>query len=402
MDEGPATRQADEPSPRDARVPSFIAPHIRRLRLTGFRSHQQLDLTCANGAVVITGANGLGKTNVLEAISMLAPGRGLRSANLEDLRYRSPEGRQAEGWTVLADIEGPTGALRAGVAFEGEGGRRVRMDGETRRVDDLAQALPQLWLTPSMDRLFVDGASGRRKFLDRFAQTLDGALSRHLSAYEKAMRERNRLLQTPTTQLSGNPWLEALEDTMALEGVAIAASRLAALDALAVGLVGLPEAQFPRAEIALEGTLEAALRETSAVDVEDGFRDRLRGARGLDASAGRSLEGPHRSDLQVVYMAKNMAAKDCSTGDQKALLVGLILAQAQSVAARLGDVPVLLLDEVAAHLDGHRRAALAEILTHLGGQSWITGTEMAAFSGFAKNAPLTAIQMTPSGEAVTL
>ena len=380
-----------------------IAPHIRRLRLTSFRSHQTLDLTCANGAVVITGANGLGKTNVLEAISMLAPGRGLRSANLEDLRFRDAQGLTQESWTVLADIEGATtGAIRAGVAFEGEGGRRVRMDGETRRVDDLAQALPQLWLTPSMDRLFVDGASGRRKFLDRFAQTLDGGLSRHLSAYEKATRERNRLLQTPMTSFSSNSWLDALEDTMALEGVAIAASRLAALDALAVGLIGLREAAFPRAEIALEGTLEAGLRAASAVDVEDGFRDRMRATRALDASAGRSLEGPHRSDLQVVYAAKNMAAKDCSTGEQKALLVGLILAQAQSVAARIGDVPVLLLDEVAAHLDSHRRAALAEILTHLGGQSWITGTEMAAFSGFAKNAPLTAIQMTPSGEAVTL
>lgn len=393
-------------------------PHITRLRLTAFRSHGHLDIRCANGTVILTGANGLGKTNVLEAISMLAPGRGLRSASLDEMTRITPASEQAaqngnsinpidndartdarnDGWTVTADIDGPLGPMRAGVAYVptqsttsnmlggGRGTRKVRIDGTTRKVEDLAPAVPQLWLTPSMDRLFVEGASGRRKFLDRFAQTLDVSLTRHLSAYEKAMRERNRLLQTANTALSGNSWLDALEEEMALHGVAMAAARLAALDALAGGLEAIPEAAFPRAAIALDGLLEADLRSRAAVDVEDGFRTRLAAARALDAGAGRTLEGPHRSDFLVHYAAKNMPAGQCSTGEQKALLVGLILAQAHSVAARTGDVPLLLLDEVAAHLDATRRAALADILGHLGGQSWITGTEMAVFDGFGDSA----------------
>jgi DNA replication and repair protein RecF len=375
------------------------APHITRLRLAHFRCHASLDLACANGAVVLTGANGLGKTNVLEAISMLAPGRGLRQAALEDMAQNGTD----TGWSVTADMDGPLGEMRIGVGYDkaGQGasadgvkaGRRVRIDGANRKVEDLAPAAPQLWLTPAMDRLFVDAASGRRRFLDRFAQTLDLALSRHLSAYEKAMRERNRLLQTPNTAFADNSWLDALEDEMALHGAAIAAARLTALDALAVGLANIPEAAFPRADIALDGTLEAALREGAAVEVEDAYRARLVAARPLDASAGRSLEGPHRSDLLVHYAAKNMPARQCSTGEQKALLVGLILAQAHSVAARTGDVPLLLLDEVAAHLDAARRAALAEILGALGGQSWITGTELLVFDGFDAHIELTALDL---------
>lgn len=374
----------------------FAAPHITRLRLTNFRSHGALDVACGDGAVILTGPNGVGKTNVLEAVSMLAAGRGLRSAALEDMQKN-----RIGGWTVLADLDGPTGLLRAGVGFGGDaatkGGRQVRIDGENARVDELARAVPQLWLTPAMDRLFIDAASGRRKFLDRFAQSLDAGLSRHLSAYEKAMRERNRLLQTPGARFDTNSWLDGLEDAMALHGVAIAAARLQALDALAVGLAAIPEAAFPRADVALQGTLEADLRARAALDVEDGFGAHLRESRGLDASAGRTLQGPHRSDLQVSYAAKNMPAADCSTGEQKALLVGLILAQAHSVAARTGDVPILLLDEVAAHLDAHRRAALAEILAGLGGQSWITGTDMTAFDGFADTGALTAISMGNDG-----
>ena len=372
------------------------APHIVRLRLSGFRSHNQLDIQCGNGAVVLTGPNGLGKTNILEAISMLAPGRGLRSAALEDMVQKNVE--DAPGWTVTADLRGPAGALRAGVGFQpdatrqgGRTGRRVRIDGNTAKVEDLATAAPQLWLTPTMDRIFVDGAAGRRRFLDRFAQTLDIGLTRHLNQYEKAMRERNRLLQNPGT--GDARWLDGLEEEMALHGVAIAAARLAALDALALGLAAIPEAAFPRADIALEGTLEAALRVHAAVEVEDQFRARLAQARPNDGGAGRTLEGPHRSDLLVHYAAKNMPANACSTGEQKALLVGLILAQAHSVAARTGDVPLLLLDEVAAHLDKARRGALAEILSALGGQSWITGTEMAVFDGFAAHIDVTALDL---------
>ena len=363
--------------PHDYAAPaSVLAPHITALRLTHFRSHAALTLECGGGAMVLTGANGIGKTNVLEALSMLAPGRGLRGAAFDDIRFE-----RRLGWTVSADIATAQGPVRAGIGWQ-NGARKLRLDGANGKLDDIAHILPQLWLTPAMDRLFVDGASGRRKFLDRFAQSLDTTLSKALGGYEKAMRERNRLFQEGESNAASNGWLDGLEDAMALHGVAIAAARLTALDALAVGLAAIPETAFPRAEIALAGSLEAGLRRQSALEVEDAFRARLAQARRLDGAAGRTLEGPHRSDLQVIYAAKNMAAADCSTGEQKALLVGLILAQAHSVAAQRGDVPILLLDEVAAHLDRHRRGALAEILHALGGQSWITGTDNEAFDGF--------------------
>ena len=361
--------------PQDYVAPARVsAPHIAALRLTHFRSHENLTLDCAPRAMVLLGANGIGKTNVLEALSMLTPGRGLRGAVFDDMRFE-----RRLGWTVNADIATLEGAVRAGIGWR-DGARRVRIDGANAKMDDIAHMLPQLWLTPSMDRLFVDGAGGRRKFLDRFAQSLDAGLSKSLSAYEKAMRERNRLLQDNGAAQAG--WLDGLEEAMALNGVAIAAARLTALDALAGGLSAIPEAAFPRAEIALLGTLEAALRQQSALEVEDRFRRHLADTRALDGAAGRCLEGPHRSDLQVHYAAKNMPAADCSTGEQKALLVGLILAQAHCVATQRNAVPLLLLDEVAAHLDAKRRAALAEILHALGGQSWITGTDEQSFDGF--------------------
>ena len=361
--------------PQDYLAPArALAPHIAALRLTHFRSHENLTLDCAPRAMVLLGANGIGKTNVLEALSMLAPGRGLRGAAFDDMRFE-----RSLGWTVSSDIATPDGPVRAGIGWR-DGARRVRIDGANGKMDDIAHMLPQLWLTPAMDRLFVDGASGRRKFLDRFAQSLDASLTKSLNAYEKAMRERNRLLQDNGGAQNG--WLDGLEEAMALHGVAIAAARLTALDALAVGLAAIPEAAFPRAEIALSGTLEASLRTQSALEVEDRFRAHLADTRALDGAAGRCLDGPHRSDLQVHYAAKNMPAADCSTGEQKALLVGLILAQAHCVAAQRAAVPLLLLDEVAAHLDATRRAALAEILHALGGQSWITGTDEQSFDGF--------------------
>jgi DNA replication and repair protein RecF len=361
--------------PQDYVAPArALAPHIEALRLTHFRSHENLTLDCAPRAMVLLGANGIGKTNVLEALSMLAPGRGLRGAAFDDMRFE-----RSLGWTVSSDIATPDGPVRAGIGWR-DGARRVRIDGANGKMDDIAHMLPQLWLTPAMDRLFVDGASGRRKFLDRFAQSLDASLTKSLNAYEKAMRERNRLLQD--NGCAQNGWLDGLEEAMALHGVAIAAARLTALDALAVGLAAIPEAAFPRAEIALSGTLEASLRTQSALEVEDRFRAHLADTRALDGAAGRCLDGPHRSDLQVHYAAKNMPAADCSTGEQKALLVGLILAQAHCVAAQRAAVPLLLLDEVAAHLDATRRAALAEILHALGGQSWITGTDEQSFDGF--------------------
>ncbi len=328
----------------------------------------------------MTGENGIGKTNILEAISMLAPGRGLRGAQLEEITRHD-----CDGWHVLVELAGPTGLARVSVDYQNTGiGRRLRLDGEPMQgFEQLAAMVPQLWLTPAMDRLFTDAARGRRKFLDRFAQTLDPAVARHIAHFEKAMRERNKLLQTPGIAVQQNSWLDGLEEAMALQGVAIGVARLGALDTLAQGLAQMPENAFPRAGVALEGTLEADLRaRSSALDVEDGYRTRLASARGVDAAAGRTLEGPHRSDLVVTHQAKGQPAATCSTGEQKALLVGLVLAQARSAAARLTNVPVLLLDEVGAHLDKHRRGALADILADLGGQSWITGTELDNFASF--------------------
>ncbi len=254
-----------------------VAPHIARLRLTHFRSHAAADLSVACGAVILTGPNGIGKTNILEAISMLTPGRGLRSAQLEDMAATSAD----EGWTVLADIATATAPMRVGVRFAAGGaGRELRVDGAPARgFEKISMALPQLWLTPAMDRLFTDSAGGRRKFLDRFAQTLVPGLSTQLNQYERAMRERNKLLQMPGTQFAGNGWLDGLEENMASLGTAIAAARLAALDALADGLAAMPETVFPRAVVALEGTLEAALRAQPAIEVEDGWRARLHAAR---------------------------------------------------------------------------------------------------------------------------
>jgi DNA replication and repair protein RecF len=285
------------------------------------------------------------------------------------------------GWTVAANLHGADGDIQIGVGIDpGGDARRLRIDGASEKgFEKLARMIPQLWLTPLMDRLFVDAAAGRRRFLDRFAQGLAPNHSRTLLAYEKAMRERNRLLQDGQAAAS---WLDSLETTMAVEGVAIADARLQALDALANGLTQGHHPHFPQAEIALEGRLEAALRAQSAVEAEDEFRAHLQAARGLDAAAGRTLDGPHRSDFVVRHLEKDMPAASCSTGEQKALLVGLILAQARVLTRETGIVPLLLLDEVAAHLDSRRRAALFEVILQLGTQAWITGTDAAVFSEF--------------------
>jgi DNA replication and repair protein RecF len=360
--------------------PEFFAPSITRLRLVSFRSYVKADCQFGSGINILTGANGVGKTNILEAVSLLGSGRGLRSANLNEIMNRDGE----LGWSVRADMALSTGPSDVRVSYAGDA-RKLSMDGDVRpSFESLTASLPQLWLTPAMDRLFLDGASGRRKFMDRFTLTLVPGFGQHASAFEKAMRERNKLLSDENW--SGHRiWLDSLEDTMAIHAVAIAAGRLNALDALAEGLSFLPETNFPQSELALDGELEAALRSQAALDVEDKYREQLLANRALDAGAGRTLRGPHRSDFLVHNLDKNMPASQCSTGEQKALLVGLILAQAHCVASRTSEVPLLLLDEIAAHMDAHRRSALADVLGHLGGQVWITGTDTDSFRGFQKN-----------------
>ncbi len=361
--------------------------YIARLQLTNFRSYQQVDFTCTPAIQVLLGQNGAGKTNILEAISMFGTGRGLRSAAFADLICYHCE---TASWTVFSEImDQDQQSLQIGIRYC-EGNRSFHLNGAPatgfRQLDEI---LPQLWLTPAMDRLFTDTASARRRFFDRFAQTLTPALSGHNQKFERAMRERNKILQTELSR-ENHIWLDGIEETMAVQAVGIAAARLQAIDHLAYGLAQqqsvTSEHDFPLAQIALDGELEAALKEHSLLDVEDMYRDMLARNRVVDAQAGRTLNGPHRSDFLVSHLIKKMPAALCSTGEQKGLLVGLILAQARCVQDQTGSAPLLLLDEVAAHLDARHRASLLAHLQALGGQVWITGTDSNPFCAFQDSA----------------
>ncbi len=355
------------------------APSVTRLGLAHFRNYTELNAHFGPHLNILLGDNGAGKTNILEAVSLLGRGRGLRQAQFTDMAHRDQKGQ----WSIAADVQLAAGSVRVRMDHMGDG-RRVKLDGaDIRGVEHLSDLVPQLWLTPAMDRLFVDAPAGRRRFLDRFTATLLPNVSRAAQAFEKAMRERNRIL-SDAAWANQRVWLDGLEDTMALNGATIAAGRLQAIDSLAAGIERLPSTDFPQAQIGIEGTLESALRESAASDVEDYYRQQLAQMRARDAAAGRTLDGPHRSDFLVYHADKNMPAGACSTGEQKALLVGLILAQADTVIARTGDIPILLLDEVTAHLDETRRAALCDLLVTLGGQVWITGTDRRNFTAFAR------------------
>lgn len=355
--------------PRAVEHDAACAPHVARLSLRDFRSYAALELATEARLVVLTGPNGAGKTNLLEALSFLSPGRGLRRARLaEATRYG------AAGWTVAAAIVMPHGEVTVGTGFRGEGERRaVRIDGaDAPGPAALAEAFGLAWLTPQMDRLFSEGPGARRRFMDRLVFAFDPGHAARVSAYEKAMRERARLLE----QGGADPaWLSALEAQMAERGVAVAAARRDALARLARALAEAP-GPFPRAEAAVDGVVEAWLDEAPAVEVEARFAAALKEARRADAPC----PGPHRSDLAVRHAAKGIPAALCSTGEQKALLIAILLANARLERARRGMPPVLLLDEATAHLDAERREALFEELLALGAQAWLTGQERAPFS----------------------
>jgi DNA replication and repair protein RecF len=336
---------------------------LSRLSLTSFRSYADALIAPGPGFVVLTGENGAGKTNILEAVSLLSPGRGLRGAALGEMAQSDGPG----GFGVaarLGDVELGTGTT-AGAPER----RQVRINGASASATSLAEWLSILWLTPAMDRLFLEGASGRRRFLDRLVLALGPDHAMHSARYEAAMRARNKLLAE-----DGPPdvsWLSALEARMAEHGAAIAAARAAAVEALAGRLALAPEGPFARAGLRLDGWTTGDLVQELAQ------------GRGRDAAAGRTLAGPHRTDLVVTHLGKSQAAERCSTGEQKALLLGIVLAHADLVAERSGRRPVLLLDEVAAHLDPSRRAALFGRLAASDGQVWMTGTEPSLFSGIA-------------------
>ncbi len=354
---------------------------LARLTLTDFRSYGHLRLETEPDLVVLTGANGAGKTNLLEAVSFLVPGRGLRGARSSDVARRDP-GAADEGcpWAVAAHVMTPDGPVDLGTGWSGtEGGRErraVRIDGQTMKAQaPLAEVFSVQWLTPQMDRLFLDGASARRRFLDRLVFGADPAHAGRVGAYEHAMRERLRLLKAGGADPA---WLTALEDTMAAKGVAVAAARLDMAGRLAAHCAEAA-GPFPKAGVAINGTVESWLGAGPALDAEERLKATLGAARSGDADSGTTTVGPHRSDLAVTYLAKGQEAALCSTGEQKALLIAIVLAAARMSAAEQGTVPVLLLDEVAAHLDGMRRAALFDEITDLGAQAWMTGTETTLF-----------------------
>ena len=334
---------------------------LARLALTNFRSYADAIVEPRPGFVLLSGDNGAGKTNILEAVSLLSPGRGLRGAPLSEMARIAGDGGFSVSTKLRADVEIGTGTLATSPDR-----RQVRVNGAAASVNSLSEWLSVLWLTPAMDRLFAGSAGDRRRFLDRLVLALEPGHAHHAARYEAAMRARNKLLAEPDG--ADAQWLSALEAGMAEHGAAVSAAREYAVAALAERLADAPESAFARAEIAIEGwrgnDLAAELRAT----------------RGRDAAAGRATVGPHRQDLAVTHASKNMPAARCSTGEQKALLLGLVLAHAELVADRRGAPPILLLDEVAAHLDPHRRAALFQRLQGRG-QVWMTATEAALFDG---------------------
>jgi DNA replication and repair protein RecF len=332
---------------------------IQRLSLQDFRSYADAVIAPGPGFVILTGENGAGKTNVLEAVSLLSPGRGLRGASLGEVARRGGPG----GFAVAArldEIEIGTGA-----SAEAPDRRQVRINGAPASANSLSEWLSVLWLTPAMDRLFAEAASGRRRFLDRLVLALNPGHAFHAARYDAAMRARNKLLGESGPR--DEAWLTALEARMAEHGPALAEARADAVAALGERLADAPEGPFARAGLALEGGEERDLAQALAL------------GRARDAAAGRTLAGPHRTDLLVTHLGKDQPAGLCSTGEQKALLVGLILAFAELVAERAGRRPILLLDEISAHLDPVRRAALFERLAAAGGQVWMTGTERSLF-----------------------
>jgi DNA replication and repair protein RecF len=366
-------------------APAILA--VRQLRLTDFRNYRQLRLDCGREPVVLVGANGAGKTNLLEALSFLAPGRGLRRARLDEICRRSRGEEPATGWAVAATLDTPDGRLAIGTGLEpdrGEGGlprRVVRIDGRTVQSQTaLSRHVAAVWLTPQLDRLFLDGPGERRRFLDRLVTALHPEHASDAAAYENALRQRARLLADRNKSGSRDPhWFTALEDTMARHGVALAAARadtVQRLDAAARLGVG----PFPRASLAMAGEIDGWLASMAAIDAEDRLRAELAASRLRDAEAGTTSCGPHRSDLAVRHLDLDLPAAEGSTGQQKALLVSIALAHARLVALSRGRPPLLLLDEIAAHLDAEHRAALFDEVVALGAQSWMTGTDAGLFA----------------------
>ena len=369
---------------------SVPAMWVERLTLTDFRSHASLSHTFDSRPVVITGPNGAGKTNLIEAISLLAPGQGLRRAPYPEIARTG-----TDAWAVAARVHTAAGRVDIGTGLSGAGaassrtGRAVRIDGEPQTGSGiLADYVEMIWLTPAMDGLFTGSGTERRRFLDRMILCFDPGYRTRVNHFERAMSQRNRLLEDGVREPAR---LEGLEIVMAETGVAIAAARAETVAALATTIAARrardTASAFPWAMLMLEGRLERELAVRPAVEVEDQYARALAMGRDRDRAAGRALDGPHRSDLIVGHGPKSAPARQCSTGEQKALMVGLVLAHAELIAERRsGTAPILLLDEIAAHLDAERRAALFDEIVALGTQAWMTGTDLDAFAALGTRA----------------
>lgn len=403
--------QAAEP----VAVPSPRA-WLARLSLSRFRCYHQAEVVTDGRPVVLTGPNGAGKTNLLEAISFLSPGRGLRRARLSEVDRHDRgaahahdaidgsaiNGAQSSPWAVAGTVMTPEGARDVGTGRDagvgGAGGtesevsrerRVVKIDGAFARSQQmLGEIVSMTWLTPQMDGLFRDSAGGRRRFLDRLVYGFDSAHAGRVAAYEQSLRDRARLLKSGGAD---DGWLSALEDTMARHGVAIAAARRELVDRLARACA-VRVGAFPVAGLALRGQVDEWLGDRPALRAEETLRAELAATRRRDAQAGGSAIGPHRSDLLVRHLDRDMAAADCSTGEQKALLISIVLAHARLIALHRGAAPLLLLDEVAAHLDELRREALYDEILALGAQAWLTGTDAGVFAGLGDAAQFLSVR----------
>jgi DNA replication and repair protein RecF len=353
---------------------------VRRLTLNNFRNYHAASLETGAKTIVLVGPNGAGKTNLIEAISFFAPGRGLRRANLDEVAFSEGDG----SWAAAAEIEGALGLATLGTGIERplEDGaaalRKCRIDREpVGSAAAFADHLRVVWLVPAMDTLFVGAPSERRRFLDRLALAVDAEHGSRVNALERSLRSRNRLLEEARPDAH---WLDAVEHETAELAVAVAGQRVETVSRLDGVLASRKGSAFPPAEIALDGWMEKLIPEHPAIEIEERYRAVLRDNRARDAAAGRTSDGPHLIDLKVTYAHKGIAAADASTGEQKALLIGLVLAHGRLIAEMTGFAPILLLDEIVAHLDPARRAALHVELAQLGGQVWMTGADPALFT----------------------
>jgi len=356
---------------------------VESLTLTDFRSYEHADLSPRGRSVYLFGPNGAGKTNLLEALSLFSPGRGMRGASLGEFGRRAPDEPQGRVWAVSAAIEGDAGGVRLGTGLETPTSARrvVRIGGETVAPGRLAEHLRPLWLTPAQDRLFLEGAAERRRFFDRLVFAAEPIHAAHAGAYDRALRERARLL----AEEGADPaWLAALEARMAEAGARMAEARAVTLLALQAEIDGRGDRLFPQADLGLTGEFERMAMSGQSLDqIEARLAADLAASRPRDAAAGRALTGPHRTDLGLIHRQRGRPAAECSTGEQKALILNLVLAQAARLSrAKSSPNPILLLDEVAAHLDPFRRAALTDEIEALGLQAFLTGTDEALFDHF--------------------